>query len=400
MTIEWLPSLAYRSEELPRKFRAKSRLDRLLKHVKGLKQIDISEGKFGIADFISFDDALRQELRSALGEILTYIGPPIRERPFNMFIEAPPGAGKSFLVKSLARATQDACNLEVPVREINLACLQSYDALVSFLVSVRSLVPDTGKAATEMVPFVLFDEVDAEMPGFNIFQRLLMPMWDGKLMSRPGVLDLPRMVFFFAGTPAGLQRTVTRARRATSEWFDVLQTALRPMSSSAMAMTELFVRGLDLLRKNLVFVSRTRQQWIQGQHDQLIELASNSLLPKMGDFIDRIDRFIYLPTSTSYFRDLDNDGTLYPGDRETLHFLAIKLTHQFPDLTGITNAAVTALVGRFYKSRRMMTRVVTLSRANEATTYDLKNLPLGFLDTRSASALAHDFPGKIEIVTS
>lgn len=61
-------------------------------------------GEFGLGEFICFDNQLREDLLKVVDATRNYIKRDNRKRPLNIYIEAQPGTGKSFLVKQVCTA--------------------------------------------------------------------------------------------------------------------------------------------------------------------------------------------------------------------------------------------------------------------------------------------------------
>lgn len=383
---------------LPRRFQANQRRNRIFDFIQKTKELSESAGYFGLDEFISFDTVLQKELNGILSDIEAYVDRTTIRRPFNIFVQAPPGSGKSFLVKSLIKAVaaqQHKRKAQFPFLEANLSNISSYHELVMFLDTVHRRGRD-GK-----VPFVLFDEIDAEMPGFNFFQRMLMPMWDGAYLWKGARKTLPPTVFFFAGTPEGLRYRAIAQKQAGSRWMKFVYGLGLLMSGGLTDLIFLFSESFAAIYRKVITIEADRQRWPRKQLEKLELLTDESSLPKFGDFFDRIDHFIFLPPLTLYFTDCDKDPGLYFADREMIYFFATRICKAFPTVTKISRAALAIICSQFYRSKRMMERAIFLSRvSSNASSYSLQTIPRAIVPSTSEelNKWIHDFPGEIKII--
>lgn len=395
-----------KEEYLPPKFKAEDRKRRIIEFIKKAEKLCKSDG-YCVGEFISFDQVLQDELNLILEDLRAYTSriiqsqrtpPRLRPRPMNVFIQAPPGSGKSFLVKSfrkeLAKCVKEDKNQftilrnQLPFKEVNLANISSYSELVTFLDSVRE-VGECGR-----IPFVLFDEIDAEMPGFNFYQRMLMPMWDGAYLKEGVEKELPSVVFFFAGTPEGLRSKAKSSQyRAICFLKDIGNGFQRVIAFFPKIKASFFQKEIDIVE--------SRTDWRKKRYNDLTSLAEKAAVPKFCDFFNRIDRFIFLPPITLYFEDRDDDSKLYFADHETIYFFVAMIRKTFPTVKKISKAALAFLCNNFFRSRREMERAIFLSRiSNGSDTYSFESLPEELKSSLPQEKLKewnHKFCGEIRI---
>jgi hypothetical protein len=159
--------------------------------VAGLQNIPYA--RFG--KLVTVDRGEIESLHTLQRLILDYAADPAPPRPLSIGVFGPPGAGKSFGIKQIAKAVPGA---EVSILEFNLSQFNDPAELIGAYHRIRDDVL-TGK-----LPFAFFDEFDSR----DLFwlQYLLAPMQDGKFLEGEWVHPIGKCVFVFAGgTSAALE---------------------------------------------------------------------------------------------------------------------------------------------------------------------------------------------------
>ena len=143
--------------------------------------------KFG--NFVSFDRNEIESLRNIKKLMLDYYHHEKGERPLNIAIFGPPGAGKSFAVKQIAKSVINVNNIQI--LDYNLSQFSNPDELAGVFHSIRDVVL-AGK-----LPIVFWDEFDSEE--LRWLKELIAPMQDGVFQESGVSHPLGKCIFFFAG---------------------------------------------------------------------------------------------------------------------------------------------------------------------------------------------------------
>ncbi len=142
--------------------------------------------KFG--KFFTVDRSEIESLNGIKRLLNDYEAKISQEKPLSIAVFGPPGSGKSFSIKQIAKTV---LGNKVPILEFNLSQFSGTGDLICAFHQVRDKVLE-GKT-----PFVFWDEFDSKK--LMWLQYLLAPMQDGKF--REGQIDHPigKCIFVFAG---------------------------------------------------------------------------------------------------------------------------------------------------------------------------------------------------------
>jgi hypothetical protein len=146
----------------------------------------IPHAHFG--DLLSVDRQEIETLRSLTQLIQRYEREKQPKQPLSIAAFGPPGAGKSFGIKEIAR---QILGKDVPILEFNLSQFDSASGLFGAFHQVRD------KALKGFIPVVFWDEFDSR--NYHWLQYLLAPMQDGTFEENGHTHTIGKCLFVFAG---------------------------------------------------------------------------------------------------------------------------------------------------------------------------------------------------------
>lgn len=144
--------------------------------------------------WMSMDRTEIESIRSLRNIIRQYLAQPRRVRPLSLAVFGPPGSGKSFAVKQMAREWSDG-GARLEVLEFNVSQFRSDDDLAVSLQRVRDA------AVQQRLPLVFWDEFDTPFGGRELgwLARFLAPMQDGVFLESGMSRPIGSAIFVFAG---------------------------------------------------------------------------------------------------------------------------------------------------------------------------------------------------------
>ena len=142
-------------------------------------------------------DRLEIENYRALYQLMQdYVSQLTPPRPLSVAVFGPPGAGKSFGVKAVAKALEELGGPRpIETRTFNLSQYQAPEQLADVFHLVRDL------ALRGRIPLVFFDEFDTTLAGDPLgwLRYFLAPMQDGEFLDNGTPHPIGQAIFVFAG---------------------------------------------------------------------------------------------------------------------------------------------------------------------------------------------------------
>lgn len=161
------------------------------------------------ARYVSRNTGFLTHVNDVRVQMATYLTKGSVKRPLNILLAAPPGSGKSFLIKELISSTfiktptqEKPSSLEKlsSFEEAYIASLENVDELFKIFQRIQSVNLE-GK-----IPVVFFDEIDARIADIShVYAKFLAPMWDGTFFLGKEKFFLGKCIFFFAGSGLSLE---------------------------------------------------------------------------------------------------------------------------------------------------------------------------------------------------
>ena len=160
----------------------------------GSKQIEsVPHARFD--KLLSADYSEIEAFRSIANLFRKYLEETDIDKPISIAVFGPPGAGKSFAIKAIAKSIGSEV---LKAQEFNIAEWRGPEDLTGALHLARDI------RLSGAVPLVFFDEFDATVDGNDLFwlKSFLAPMQDGTFKDDSRQHHIGRAIFVFAGGTA------------------------------------------------------------------------------------------------------------------------------------------------------------------------------------------------------
>ena len=293
---------------------------RVVKDKSTHSEIDLKASP-SIGNFITFNEDFLADLTNLKDSLVNYVKRVKVKRPFNILLIAPPGSGKSFLVKQLAAEMPEEEN--VIFEEYQVGTFYSTENLYDILRRIQSLNLE------DKVPMVFLDEIDTQSDSQYIYQYLLAPMYDGKFYKGGIYSNLGKAILVFA----------------ISKTADIYAT--------------------ENLSHDIEY-----RTWFEQVENNIENIKETTDIQKYGDFLDRIDRNIFFPNSElNFIRSSRNTEAIY---------ISIKLIEKHFDTTTIIEFNALSTIATMLlvnETRRKAEQAVFLSETPGATVFRYSYLP-------------------------
>lgn len=250
-------------------------------------------------------------------------------RPLNVLVAAPPGSGKTFLIKELTKELNANPNYELNFEKHNIGSFHNSDDIIETFRSIQSMNLDG------LTPVVFYDEVDNDVGDKKVYKYFLDPLSDGKFYNNNRTNTLGKSIMVFAGS------------------YDFT----------------LEVPRLPNGKKIKDAISINYKDWSDNQYLALRDRVKG-MADKIADFTDRIDIVIFIPP-------IENDiiGTdIYC---EALNLSIAFIKKHFKKVKKIETAALVILMATVLDSPtiRQAESMVFLSKTPSSNKFTFNMLP-------------------------
>lgn len=169
-----------------------------------LKNIPI--GEFG--DLVTVDRQEIESLRSIHSLISEYCNQQ-EDRPISIAVFGPPGSGKSFAVKQIAKAANSDKKIAEKTHTFNLSQFKSPADLIDAFHQIRDV------ALSGKIPLAFWDEFDSPLDGKKLgwLRFFLAPMQDGEFQQGQLTHPIGKAIFVFAGGTSSSLDSFTKSKK-------------------------------------------------------------------------------------------------------------------------------------------------------------------------------------------
>ena len=167
---------------------------------------DIPIGEFG--ELVTVDRQEIESLRSIHSLISEYCNQQ-EERPISIAVFGPPGSGKSFAVKQIAKAASPEKKIAEKTLTFNLSQFKSPADLIDAFHQIRDV------ALSGKIPLAFWDEFDSSLDGKKLgwLRFFLAPMQDGEFQQGQLTHPIGKAIFVFAGGTSSSLDSFTKSKK-------------------------------------------------------------------------------------------------------------------------------------------------------------------------------------------
>jgi hypothetical protein len=223
--------------------------------------------KTAIGKFATRNKEFKKHILEVAEAIIRYNDKLEPKRPLNILLAAPPGSGKSFLIKEIvndinSKIKEKDKDKKLNFHEIYVPSMSDRGNVTQHLHTLCVIKEN------KLTPVIFFDEVDAEINGQHIYPNLLAPMWDGTFAYEDKEHKLGKAILFFAGSSLSVEERSSK----------IIEDAQLLLDDKPLSYNIYYKR------------------WVDEFKEYVNEYDKRAI--KLPDFVDRIDLIIRIPPVT------------------------------------------------------------------------------------------------------
>lgn len=335
-------------------------------------------------DAVSFDSYLLKQLEELEVVLVNYSSNEEKKRPVNIFLNAPPGSGKSFLIENFIKYINDkhptlerSYYYDENNQEFNLStCKKDTDVQAKILEEIKKQfnIIKNFKSIGNSIPVFFIDEFDTRIKDLQAFSQFINLMWKGSFPDDSNK-SKRKAIFFFATSLTIVEESLTKQLKDLVNLkiiegkVNLYSTYNKSKWSSIKSMfrcKEPNLKNYSYYKlKNRIVSYNESSDWIIRREKLLNLFKSQKSIDKVNDFFDRIDYFLNIPGFDEVFEDRlkesEKNNDLYFADKENLVMILSNL-NRFYGIKKIEKKALFALLIILHSTKRDLERRIYISK--------------------------------------
>ncbi len=333
------------------------------------RKLVLEDGQFGLGDWIAVDRDQQKHLLEVADLVHGYVRRDRPKRPLNIYIEASPGAGKSFLVSQICKSVERSLtgkSKSLDLLHFNMTYIHSIRDLTRCFQRIRDVNVE------RRIPVVFFDEIDAPFANGHVYSYFLAPMFDGRFYEADSDVKIGSAVFFFAASKE-IGHIINKSDLKSSHMADKLECSPHDWTGEQVN-PQARIPNSGSNGGCAIYYS----DWYKARQDERKERITdlrnnrNDGPAKLLDFFDRIDSFVYIPPPWIIPNGDEKDIL-----RQARLIAACMLLSHFPSTYCIRAKAleILALTVAYSKTMREADSIIIRSSLSSNNVFECGHLP-------------------------
>lgn len=368
------------------------RIERLIDYLKAKKEIKREDFKNNfIGDAVCFNNFLLENLFEIEKVLINYAKNHNKKRPLNIFLNAPPGSGKSFLVENLIKHIikkidkgSRTFEYDKNEQEFNLSSCDNGDKVkTKVLYKINKKLNDLslhveGTKPNNPIPVFFIDEFDSNINNLQAFSKFINLIWEGRLPIDTEK-EKRKAVFFFASSlnisdERSLQQLLNIGNSLIADGKISLYSLIEE-NNYKIPFYRINKKALEEKSYRLKYNIKSfklSSRWMERREELLHIFKSQKSINKVNDFFDRVDYFINIPGYNEVFVDKNgsyiDDTKPYFSDFDNLYIILGNIEKYF-GIKKVRKKALIALLSMIYSTKRDLDRRLFTSCCNIGDEY-------------------------------